>query len=322
MRAIQVHENGGPEVLVSEDVAVPEPSEGQVRVRVEAAGLNFIDVYQRSGQYRLPLPFTPGMEGVGIVEALGPRVEGLIEGDRVAWASHLGSYAEQAVVPAAGVDRVPDGLDPQLAVAVMLQGMTAHYLTHSTVPLAPGMTVLVHAAAGGAGRLIVQLAKLRGARVFGTCSTEEKAGLARAAGADEIIRYRDVDVAEAVKDLTGGKGVDVVYDSVGRDTFAGSLDSLRLRGYLVLFGQSSGAVEPLDPQVLSAKGSLYLTRPTLFHYIADPAERARRCGDLFGWLAAGRLDVRIDRTWPLAEASEAHRYIEAGKTTGKVLLLP
>jgi len=322
MQAIRVHQTGGPEVLVPEDVPVPEPEAGQVRVRVQAAGLNFIDTYQRSGAYNLPLPQTLGLEGAGVVEALGPGVDGVVEGDWVAWAMQLGSYAEQVVVPAGSVVGVPEGVDARTAAAVMLQGMTAHYLTHSTVPLEEGMTVLVTAAAGGAGRLLVQAAKRRGARVIGTVSTDEKEALARAAGVDEIVRYRDVDLAEAVRSLTDGGGVDVVYDSVGRDTFAASLDSLRPRGHLVLYGQASGPVPPVDPQVLNAKGSLYLTRPTLGHYIARPGELAWRAGDLFSWIAAGELDVRIDRTWPLAEAAEAHRYIEAGETKGKVLLLP
>jgi NADPH2:quinone reductase len=322
MLAIRVHETGGPEVLVPEDVPVPDPEAGQVRVRVEAAGLNFIDTYQRSGAYNLALPLTLGLEGAGVVEALGPGVDGVSEGDRVAWPMQLGSYAEQVVVSAGSVVGVPEKVEARTAAAVMLQGMTAHYLAHSTVPLEKGMTVLVTAAAGGVGRLLVQVAKGRGARVIGTVSTDEKEALARAAGADEIVRYRDVDLASAVRDLTDGAGVDVVYDSVGRDTFAASLDSLRPRGHLVLYGQASGPVDPVDPQILNAKGSLYLTRPTLGHYIARPGELAWRAGDLFSWISAGELDVRIDRTWPLAEAAEAHRYIEAGETKGKVLLLP
>ncbi len=322
MQAIRIHETGGPEVLVPDDVPVPEPGAGRVRVRVEAAGVNFIDIYQRSGAYKLELPLTLGLEGAGVVEALGPGVDGLAEGDRVAWAMQIGSYAEQVLVPTGSVVAVPGGIDLQVAAAVILQGATAHYLAHSTVPLEKGMTVLVTAAAGGAGRLLVQVAKRLGARVIGTVSNDEKEALARAAGADEIVRYRDVDLAAAVRDLTDGAGVDVVYDSVGRDTFAASLDSLRPRGHLVLYGQASGPVDPIDPQVLNAKGSLYLTRPTLGHYIAGPGELAWRAGDLFSWIAAGELDVRIDRTWPLAEAAEAHRYMAAGETKGKVLLLP
>ena len=322
MRAIRIHETGGPEVLNLDDVPTPEPASGQVRVRVEAAGLNFIDTYQRKGLYKLALPLTLGMEGAGVVDAVGPDVDGVAEGDRVAWPSQLGSYAEQVVVPVTGLVVVPDGVDLKRAAAVILQGSTAHYLSHSTVPLEKGMTVLVTAAAGGAGRLLVQMAKRLGARVIGTVSTDEKEALARAAGADEIVRYRDVDLAEAVRGLTGGAGVDVVYDSVGRDTFAKSLDCLRPRGHLVLYGQASGPVDAIDPQVLNAKGSLYLTRPTLAHYIATRDELAWRAGDLFSWMTAGELDVRIDQTWPLREAAEAHRYIESGATTGKVLLVP
>ncbi len=322
MRAIRIHETGGPEVLLVEDIPTPEPAVGQVRVRVAAAGLNFIDTYQRAGAYQMSLPATLGMEGAGVVDAVGPDVDGPAEGDRVAWAMQLGSYAEQVVVPAATVVAVPDGVDLQRAAAVMLQGMTAHYLSHSTVPLDKGMTVLVTAAAGGAGRLLVQVAKRLGARVIGTVSTDEKDALARAAGADDIVRYRDVDLVDAVRGLTGGAGVDVVYDSVGKDTFAKSLDCLRPRGHLVLYGQASGPVEPVNPQVLNAKGSLYLTRPTLAHYIATRDELAWRAGDLFSWMAAGELDVRIDRTLPLADVAEAHRYIEAGETKGKVLLVP
>ncbi|MGH8901829.1 MAG: quinone oxidoreductase family protein [Egibacteraceae bacterium] len=321
MKAIRVHATGGPEVLQFLDVPVPEPGPAQVRVRIEAAGLNFIDVYHRTGAYRLDLPFTPGMEAGGVIDAVGPDVTEFAEGDRVAYASQLGAYAEHAVVPAVDVVRVPDGVDTRVAAAVMLQGMTAHYLTHSTVRLNDGMTVLVHAAAGGVGHLLTQIAKRLGARVLATVSTAEKERLARKAGADGIIRYRDVDFAVEVGRMTGGAGVDVVYDSVGKDTFDQSLHCLRPRGYLVLYGQSSGPVAPLDPQVLAAKGSLFLTRPTLGHY-AGPQERAWRAADLFGWIAAGELDVRIDRTWPLAGAAEAHRYIESGKTHGKVLLLP
>lgn len=322
MRAIRVHDAGGPEMLVAEDVPLPEPGEGQVRVRVEAAGLNFIDVYQRRGLYPLSLPVTMGMEGAGVVDARGPGVDRPGVGERVAWPSQLGSYAEAVVVPAGGVDVIPDGVDTRVAAAVMLQGMTAHYLTHSTVALEKGMTVLVTAAAGGVGLLLTQVATRLGARVIGTCSTAEKETLARGAGAAEVVRYRDVDLAEAVRAATDGAGVDVVYDSVGKDTFAAGLDVLRPRGTMVLYGQSSGPVGPVDPQVLNAKGSLYLTRPSLFHYISRPEERAWRARDLFSWIAAGELDVRIDRTWPLAEAAEAHRYIESGATKGKVLLLP
>jgi NADPH2:quinone reductase len=315
MKAIRVHQIGGPEVLKIEDMPVSEPGPGQVRVRVEAAGLNFIDVYHRTGAYKLDLPFTPGLEA--------PDVDDFATGNRVAYAQWLGAYTEHAVVPTTALVRVPDGIDTRIAAAVMLQGMTAHYLTHSTVRLKDGMTVLVHAAAGGVGHLLTQMAKRLGARVLGTVSTAEKERLAHKAGADEVIRYRDVDFAEEVDRLTDGAGVDVVYDSVGQDTFNRSLDCLRPRGYLVLYGQSSGPVAPIDPQILgAAKGSLFLTRPTLGHYIAEPEELSWRATDLFGWITAGALEVRIDQAWPLADAAEAHRYIEAGKTHGKVLLLP
>ncbi|MGH8883917.1 MAG: quinone oxidoreductase family protein [Egibacteraceae bacterium] len=322
MKAIRVHTTGGPEVLQLEDVPVPDPGPGQVRVQVEAAGLNFIDVYHRTGAYKLDLPFTPGMEAGGVVDAVGPGVTDLGEGSRVAFASQLGAYAEHVVVSAAGAVRVPDGVGTRVAAAVMLQGMTAHYLTHSTVRLRKGRTVLVHAAAGGVGHLLTQIARRLGARVLATVSTAEKERLARTAGADEVIRYRDVDFAEEVDRLTGGAGVDVVYDSVGKDTFDRSLDCLRPRGHLVLYGQSSGPVPPVNPQLLAAKGSLFLTRPVLGHYVASPEELAWRAADLFGWITAGELEVRVDRTWPLAQAAEAHRYIEAGKTHGKILLLP
>ena len=321
MRAIQVAAPGGPEALRVADLATPEPGPGQARVQVEAAGVNFIDTYQRSGAYKLALPAVLGSEGAGVVEALGEGVNGLSEGTRVVWASQLGSYAEQVVLDADGLVVVPDGIDSRTAAAVMLQGMTAHYLAVDTFPLGPDHVALVHAASGGVGHLLVQVAKRRGARVLATTSTDDKARLAREAGADEVIRYDEVDFAPAVAELVAG-GVDVVYDSVGKTTFARSLTCLRPRGYLVLFGQSSGAVEPLDPQRLAAEGSLFLTRPTLAHYTATRAELVGRARDLFAWIAAGELDVRIDRTWPLEQAAEAHRYLEAGQTRGKLLLLP
>ena len=321
MKAITVRETGGPEVLRLDDVEAPDPGPGQVRVRVEAAGLNFIDVYQREGRYPLDLPFTPGVEAAGVVEAVGPDVTGVAEGDPVAYAMEPGAYAEQAVVPADRVVAIPDGVETQTAAAVLLQGMTAHYLTHSTVRLERGMTAVVHAAAGGVGHLLVQIAKRLGARVLATTSSDEKERLAREAGADEVIRYRDVDFADEVRRLTDGAGVDVVYDAVGKDTFDRSLASLRPRGMLVLYGAASGPVPPFDPIDLMS-GSLYLTRPTLGHYVATREELTWRAGDVFDWVAAGELDVRVDRTWPLAEAAEAHRYIEAGATRGKVLLFP
>ncbi len=322
MKAIRIHEYGGPEVLRYENTPMPEPGAGEARVKIEAAGLNFIDVYHRMGRYPVEPPITPGVEGAGIVDAVGPGVSDLEPGDRVVYAMQMGSYAEYAVVPAWKLVPIPDDIDTQQAAAVMLQGMTAHYLAYSTYPLHPGDTALVHAAAGGVGLLLVQIAKRRGARVIGTVSTEEKARLAREAGADEVILYTQVDFEEETKRLTDGKGVDVVYDSVGKTTFDKSLNCLRPRGYMVLYGQSSGPVPPLDPQVLNAKGSLFLTRPSLGHYAADRAEIMQRAGDLFQWMGAGELKVRIDQTFPLAEADEAHRYLEGRKTKGKVLLIP
>ena len=322
MRAIRVHEYGSPEVLRYEEVPIPEPGDGEVRVKVEVIGVNFIDVYHRAGQYPVERPFTPGVEAAGIVDAVGLGVTEFKEGDRVAYAMQLGSYAEYAVVPAQKLISIPEGIDMQTAAAVMLQGMTAHYLVYSTYSLQPGETALVHAAAGGVGQLLVQLAKRRGARVIGTVSTEEKARLAKEAGADEVILYTQTDFEQEVKRLTDGRGVDVVYESVGRATFERSLNCLRPRGYLVLYGQASGAVPPFDPQILNAKGSLFLTRPSLAHYVADRKELLWRAGDLFQWLGSGELKVRIDQTFPLAEAAEAHRYLEARQTKGKVLLIP
>ena len=299
------------------------PGTGQARVRIAAAGVNFIDIYVRSGQYPAPLPLTLGQEAAGVVDAVGPEVGEVRVGDRVAYAPQPGgAYAEAAVVPAARLVPVPEGVDLPVAAATMLQGMTAHYLSHSTYPIQAGDTVLIHAAAGGVGGLLVQLAKRRGARVIGTVSSEEKAREARAAGADAVILYTQTDFAAETRRLTGGEGVHAVYDSVGKDTFAGSLDSLRVRGMLVLYGQSSGAVAPLDPQVLNAKGSLFLTRPTLGHYVAERGELLQRAGDLFGWIAAGELQVRIAATFPLAEAAQAQTYLASRQAKGKVLLIP
>lgn len=322
MRAVRIHEYGGLEVLRLEDVPLPEPGPGEARVKLQAIGVNFIDIYQRTGQYPLPLPLTLGGEAAGVVDALGPGVEDLEPGDRVVYASHQGAYAEYAVIPAWKLVRIPDNLDIRQAAAAMLQGLTAHYLTHSTYPLKPGETALVHAAAGGVGHLLVQMAKQRGARVIGTVSTEEKARLAREAGADEVILYTEADFEAEVKRLTGGRGVDVVYDSVGKVTFDKSLNCLRPRGMMVLFGQSSGRVPPFDPQILNVKGSLFLTRPSLGPYIADRAELLWRANDLFTWLTGGQLKVRIDRMFPLGEAAQAHRYLEERQTKGKVLLIP
>jgi NADPH2:quinone reductase len=322
MRAIRIHDVGGPEVLRYEEVPMPEPGPGQARVRVVAVGVNFIDIYFRTGQYRANLPLILGQEAAGVVDALGPDVREVKVGDRVAYAPQQGAYAEYAVVPAWRLVTVPDNVELTLAAAVMLQGMTAHYLSHSTYPIKRSDTVLVHAAAGGVGGLLVQIAKRLDARVIATVSNEEKAQEAREAGADEIILYSQTDFAAEVKRLTDGHGVDVVYDSVGKTTFWGSLASLKPRGYMVLYGQSSGAVEPVDPQVLNAKGSLYLTRPTLGHYVADRAELLQRAGDLFKWIAAGELKVRIAGTYPLAEVAEAHLLLESRQARGKVLLVP
>jgi NADPH2:quinone reductase len=322
MKAIRFHKFGGPEVLNYEDVALPEPGAGQVRVKIEAAGVNYTDIYQRSGQYPGQLPATLGQEAAGVVDAVGSGVTDIKIGQRVAYTSQPGAYAEFAVVPAGALVPIPDGVDTKTAAAVMLQGMTAHYLAMSTYPLKKGETALVHAAAGGVGQLLVQIAKRQGARVFGTVSTEEKARLAKEAGADEIIFYTQIDFAQETKRLTGGTGANVVYDSVGKTTFEGSLDSLRPRGYLVLFGQSSGAVPQFDPQILNRKGSLFLTRPTLVNYIASREELLWRSGDLFQWIKNGELKVRIDTTFPLSAAADAHRYMEGRQTKGKVLLIP
>ena len=322
MRAICVSQFGGPEVLRYEEVPLPGPNAGEARVKIEAVGVNFIDIYHRTGLYPGQLPITPGMEGAGLVDAVGPGVSNVRVGERVAYAMQQGSYAQYAVVPSWRLVPIPDDVATPSAAAVMLQGMTAHYLTHSTYPLQPGEAALVHAAAGGVGLLLVQIAKRRGARVIGTVSTEEKARLARDAGADEVILYTQTDFEAETRRLTEGQGVSVVYDSVGVTTFDKSLNCLKPRGYLVLYGQSSGSVAPLDTQVLGAKGSLFLTRPSLAHYTADRAELLERAGDLFDWLAAGELEVRIDQTMPLAEAAEAHRYLEGRKTRGKLLLIP
>ncbi|MCA1187659.1 MULTISPECIES: quinone oxidoreductase [unclassified Saccharopolyspora] len=322
MRAIRVPAHGGPEVLEPAELDRPTPQSGELLVEVSAAGVNFIDTYQRSGLYSVPLPFTPGVEGAGTVREVGPDVTGFTPGDRIAWAMTPGGYAEQAVVPARNSVRVPDGVDDRTAAAAMLQGMTAHFLVTSTHPIRPGETALVHAAAGGVGLLLTQLIKARGGNVIGTVSTDEKERLARAAGADEIIRYTDADVAEEVRDLTDGRGVDVVYDGVGKDTFDGSLASLRPRGTLALFGASSGPVPPVDPQRLNSGGSLFLTRPSLAHHMLDREELDRRAGEIFQAVRAGELDVRIGGSYPLEQAGRAHEDLEARRSTGKLLLLP
>jgi len=321
MKAIRVHRWGGPEVLQLEEVPAPTPGPGQVVVRVEAAGINFIDVYQRTGHYKTPLPFTPGQEAAGTVTAVGAGVTAPRVGDRVAYTGVLGAYAEYAVVPADRVVALPDAVSAEQGAAAMLQGMTAHYLATSTYPLKPGDACLVHAAAGGVGLLLCQIAKARGARVIGTVSTREKAALARDAGADDVILYTEQDFEVEVKRLAGA-GLQVVYDSVGKTTFEKGLNCLQPRGMMVLFGQSSGPVGPFDPQVLNQKGSLYLTRPTVANYIATRAELLARAADVLAWVHHGKLKLRIAHTFPLAEAAEAHRQLEGRKTTGKVLLIP
>lgn len=321
MRAIRVHAAGEPEVLQLEEVPDPHPGPGEVLVRVEAIGVNFIEIYQRTGQYPLPMPTTPGAEGAGVVVAVGEGVSTVAVGDRVASVNLAGSYAALALAPSSRVVRVPDGLTTRQAAAAMLQGLTAHYLAVSTRPLGPGDTCLVHAAAGGTGLLLTQIAKRRGARVIGTVSTADKERRARSAGADEVIRYREQDFVAEVRRLTGGDGVDVVYDGVGRATFEGGLQCLRPRGMMVLFGQASGAVAPLDPQLLNRGGSLFLTRPGLPHYIATADELAWRAGEVLSWVRDGSLRVHVHGELPLAEAAQAHRLLGSGATTGKVLLV-
>ena len=323
MKAIRVHEHGGDEVLRYDDVARPVAGPGQVVIKVGAAGVNFIDVYFRTGLYAAPLPLLLGQEGAGVVVEVGAGVpdHDVRVGQRVAWCNVQGAYAEFASVPASQVVVLPDGVSVKVGAAVMLQGMTAHYLATSTYPLQPGDSCLVHAAAGGVGLLLCQVAKRRGARVIGTVSTREKAELARRAGADEVILYTEQDFAAEVRRLTGGTGVKVVYDSVGQTTFERGLDCLARRGMMVLFGASSGPVPPLDLQVLNRKGALFVTRPSLGHYTATRAELVARSTEVLGWVQSGRLDVRIGREFPLSAAAEAHRALEGRQTTGKVLLV-
>lgn len=322
MKAIRVHETGGPEKLVYEDVPVPTPGPSQARVKVQAIGVNYIDVYYRTGLYKTSLPFTPGMEAAGIVDAVGENVTGVARGERVAYAMNLGAYGEYALVNAWQLVTLPEKIDFPEGAASMLQGMTAHYLTHATFPLQRGQTALVHAAAGGVGLLLVQIAKMLGARVIGTVSTEEKVTLARDAGADHVIRYDIRDFETEVKNITRGRGVDVVYDSVGRATFEKSLNCVKRRGMVVLFGQSSGPVPPTDLNILNAKGSLYVTRPSLAHYAATQEEIDWRAGDILEWISEGKLKLTIDRSFPLHEAAKAHQALESRGTKGKVLLLP
>ena len=320
--AVRITRTGGPEVLEVADVDPGAPGPGELLVDVAAAGVNYIDTYHRSGQYKLDLPSTLGMEGAGTVAAVGEGVSDFRPGDRVAWQGRLGSYAQQALVPAGIAVHVPDGISDETAAATMLQGVTAHYLVRSTYEVQPGDTILVHAAAGGVGLLLVQLAKARGARVIGTVSTEEKEKLAREAGADEVIRYDRTDFAEATRELTGGEGVAAVYDGVGRTTFDGSLASLRVRGCLVLFGAASGPVPPVDPQRLNQAGSVYLTRPTSGHYVRTREELDWRFRELFDAVQQGSLKVRVGGRYPLADARRAHEDLQGRRTTGKLLLLP
>lgn len=322
MLAIRIHENGGVDAMRVDDLAVPAPGAGEVRLRVEAAGVNFIDTYQRSGLYAVTLPHTLGLEAAGIVTAVGAGVAEFSVGDRVASARVVGAYAGEALAPAAHTVKLPAGITTLTAGALMLQGMTAHYLACATFPLQAGDTALVHAGAGGVGLLLTQIAKLRGARVLATVGTEEKAVLAREAGADAVCIYTRENFVAAATAFTGGCGVDVAYDAIGKETFDGTLASLRPRGTFVSYGNSSGPVAPFAPLVLAQKGSLFFTRPTLAHYTLTTAELQARAGELFGWVATGVLKVRIGATYPLAQAAEAHRALEGRQTTGKVLLVP
>src|SRR5918998_2965859 len=322
MHAIRVHRPGGPDVLRYEEIAAPEPKPGEALVQLDAAGVNFVDVYKRAGLYKIPLPATLGEEGAGKVVAVGDDVVDVRVGDRVAWASVLGAYAEYALVPATRLVPLPSEISATQAAALMLQGMTAHYLASSTYALRPGDRCLVHAAAGGVGQLLVQIAKKRGARVIATVGSETKGELAREAGADDIIIYTRKDFVQETKRLTDGRGVHVIYDSVARTTFLPGLDVLVPRGTMVLFGQSSGPVGPIDPQLLNQKGSLFLTRPTLGHYVASREELLWRARELFTWVASAELKLRIGAEYPLRDAAEAHRALEGRRTTGKVLLRP
>ncbi len=322
MRAIQITQTGGAEVLQLRELPTPAPGPGEALIQIEACGVNFIDIYLREGRYPSPLPFIPGQEAAGVVLALGPDAASVKVGDRVAWCGVPGTYAQFAIAPVARLIAIPDGITTRQAAAAMLQGMTAHYLAHSTYAIQKGDAVLVHAGAGGVGLLLIQMAKRLGARVFATVSTEEKAALARAAGADEAILYTREDFAARVRELTAGVGLPVVYDSVGKTTFDGSLACLRPRGTLVLYGGSSGAVPPFDLIQLSARGSLYVTRPTLKDYTATREELLLRAGDVLGWVAAGSLKLRLEHSYALADAAQAHRDLESRKTTGKLLLIP
>jgi NADPH2:quinone reductase len=322
MKAIRIHQPGGPEALQLDEVADPSPGSGQVAVKLAAAGVNYIDVYFRTGQYKAQLPLTLGLEGAGTVTALGSGVSDVKAGDHVAWTGVPGSYAQMTLVPADRLVKLPSGVSPKDGAAAMLQGTTAHYLVKSSYPLKKGDTCLVHAAAGGMGLLLCQMAKMLGATVIGTVSTEEKAALAKAAGADHVILYTKQDFEPEVKRLTGGRGVDVVYDGVGASTFDKSLNCLRPRGYMILFGASSGPVPPLDLQVINVRGSLFLQRPSLNHHIGSREELVQRAGEVLGWIKDGKVKLRIEHQFPLAQAAEAHRALEGRKTTGKILLIP
>jgi len=322
MQAIQILTTGSADVLTLRDLLTPIPGPGEALIRIEASGVNFIDTYFREGRYPAQLPYTLGQEASGIVVAVAADVTTVKAGDRVAWCLVPGTYAQLAVAPASRLVLIPDGVTFQLAAAAILQGMTAHYLSHSAYPIQSGDEVLIHAGAGGTGLLLIQMAKVRGARVFTTVSTEEKATLARAAGADEIILYTKEDFAAKVKDLTHGRGLPVVYDSVGKSTFEGSLQVLRPRGTLVLFGGASGAVPPFDLIRLSTMGSLYVTRPTLKDYVATRADLEARAKDVFDGVVNGSLKLRLEHTYPLADAAHAHRDLESRKTTGKLILIP
>lgn len=322
MKAIRVHAPGGPEALQLEEVAEPTAGAGEALVELEAIGVNFIDVYFRKGMYPMPMPGTLGLEGAGTVLAVGPGVTDVAVGDRVAWTNVPGAYAERAVVPANRLVQLPDGLPARDGAAAMLQGMTAHYLGVSTFALGPGRTCLVHAAAGGVGLLLCQIARLKGATAIGTASTEAKAALAREAGAAHVILYSKEDFVAETKRLTNGAGVDVVYDGIGVDTFLKGLDCLKPRGLMVLYGQASGPVPPFELSMLNWKGSLYVTRPSLAHYVANDVELRERAGDVLGWIKDGKLRLRIEHVYPLAEAAEAHRDLEGRKTTGKLVLIP
>ena len=322
MKAIQIRQTGGPEAMEFADLPVPQPKPNEAVVKILAAGVNFIDVYNREGRYKAPLPFVLGQEGAGVVSAVGSDVREVAVWDRVAYTGVLGSYAEYAAVPADRLVKIPDGVREREAAAAMLQGITAHYLAHDTYPLKKGDTALIHAAAGGVGLLLVQMAHNIGARVIGTVSTEEKAKLAREAGADEIIFYTQSDFEAETRRRTGGKGVDVVYDSVGKTTFEKGLNVLRPRGMMALFGGSSGAVPPFDPLTLTQKGSLYLTRPSIGHYIITRQELQQRAGAVFGMIREKKLKLRIEHVYPLQQAAQAHRDLEGRKTTGKLLLIP